>query len=52
MVARSSKTHFLAEDIWDSPEDGNGPPTIYGVGDTFRPALFPGLAIEVAGLWP
>jgi Uma2 family endonuclease len=33
-------------------EDGYGPPTVYGVGDVFRPALFPGLAIEVARLWP
>jgi Uma2 family endonuclease len=33
-------------------EDGYGPPTIYRVGDIFRPAIFPGLAIEVARLWP
>jgi hypothetical protein len=33
-------------------EDGYGPPTIYCVGDTFRPTLCPGLAIEVARLWP
>lgn len=33
-------------------ENGYGPPTVYGVGDVFRPALFPGLAIEVARLWP
>jgi Uma2 family endonuclease len=33
-------------------EDGYGQPTIYGVGDIFEPALFPGLAIEVARLWP
>jgi len=30
--------------------DGYGPPTVYGVGDVFRPALFPGLSIEVARL--
>jgi Uma2 family endonuclease len=33
-------------------EDGYGPPTVYRVGDTFQPSLFPGLAIEVARLWP
>ena len=33
-------------------EEGYGPPTVYGVGDVFRPALFPSLAIEVARLWP
>jgi Uma2 family endonuclease len=33
-------------------EDGYGQPTIYRVGETFQPALFPGLSIEVAGLWP
>jgi Uma2 family endonuclease len=33
-------------------EDGYGTPTVYRVGDTFQPALFPGLAIEVARLWP
>jgi Uma2 family endonuclease len=33
-------------------EDGYGPPTVYHVGDAFRPALFPGLTIEVARLWP
>ena len=33
-------------------EDGYGPPTIYRVGDVFRPAVFPGLTIEVARLWP
>jgi Uma2 family endonuclease len=32
-------------------EDGYGPPTIYRVGDVFRPVIFPGLAIEVARLW-
>lgn len=33
-------------------EDGYGPPTIYRVGETFQPALFPGLSIDVARLWP
>jgi hypothetical protein len=33
-------------------EDGYGRPTVYSVGDAFRPALFPGLTIEVARLWP
>ena len=33
-------------------EDGYGPPTVYRVGETFQPALFPGLSIEVARLWP
>jgi Uma2 family endonuclease len=33
-------------------EDGYGPPTIFRVGDLFQPALFPGLTIEVARLWP
>jgi Uma2 family endonuclease len=33
-------------------EDGYGPPAVYRVGDTFRPALFPGLAVEVARLGP
>lgn len=33
-------------------EDGYGPPTIYRVGETFQPALFPGLSIEVARVWP
>ena len=33
-------------------EDGYGPPTVYGVGDVFEPALFPGLAIEITRLWP
>jgi Uma2 family endonuclease len=31
--------------------DGYGPPSIYRLGDTFRPAIFPGLAIEIARLW-
>jgi Uma2 family endonuclease len=33
-------------------EDGCGPPTIYGPGDIFKPAPFPGLTIQVARLWP
>lgn len=33
-------------------EDGYGPPTVYRFGDTFRPAIFPGLEIAVASLWP
>jgi Uma2 family endonuclease len=33
-------------------EDGYGPPTIYSEGDVFEPALFPGLTIEIARLWP
>jgi Uma2 family endonuclease len=33
-------------------ENGYGPPTIYRVGETFQPTLFPGLSIEVARLWP
>jgi Uma2 family endonuclease len=32
-------------------ENGYGPPTVYRVGDIFCPALFPGLAIEIARLW-
>jgi Uma2 family endonuclease len=31
-------------------EDGYGPPTVYSADDVFRPALFPGLSIEVARL--
>ena len=31
--------------------EGYGPPTVYRVGDVFQPALFPGLAIEIASLW-
>ena len=33
-------------------EEGYDPPTIYRAGDLFRPALFPGLTVEVARLWP
>jgi Uma2 family endonuclease len=33
-------------------ENGYGPPTIYRVGDTFRPAVLPGLTIEVARVRP
>jgi Uma2 family endonuclease len=33
-------------------EDGYGPPTIYRVGETFQPTLFPGLSIDVTRLWP
>lgn len=33
-------------------EDGYGPPTVYRVGETFQPALFPGLSVQVARLWP
>jgi Uma2 family endonuclease len=33
-------------------EDGYGPPTVYRVGETIQPSLFPGLTIEVARLWP
>jgi Uma2 family endonuclease len=32
-------------------KDGYGPPTIYRVGETFQPTLFPGLTIEVARIW-
>jgi len=31
--------------------DGYGEPASFGVGDVFRPALFPGLEIDVARLW-
>jgi Uma2 family endonuclease len=33
-------------------DDSYGSPTLYRSGDTFRPAVFPCLAIEVARLWP
>jgi Uma2 family endonuclease len=33
-------------------DDGYGPPTIYGIGEAFQPAVFPGLVIHVASLWP
>jgi Uma2 family endonuclease len=32
-------------------DDGYGEPGVYRVGDVFHPALFPGLALEVARLW-
>ena len=31
--------------------DGYGEPVTYRAGGVFRPTLFPGLEIEVAGLW-
>lgn len=31
--------------------DGYGAPSVYEVGDVFRPSLFPGLAIVIASIW-
>jgi Uma2 family endonuclease len=32
-------------------QDGCGSRTVYRVGETFQPTVFPGLSIEVAHLW-